>query len=243
MSRQLYSSVGQCGRCHPWLLAARSLTGCSLTGKVTSTDRFKIGYQRSRFIAWRRSQVSCLCTILINGNIYCLKSSHPQPNTSTCLCIRADQAHNNHPPQKPHVYRLPTPGWVPPSRPNKSLPPALPQPKTAGTSDRRNLINSASCNVGRPATKSFCPPKPTRSEASTKAKRMVGQLRRASVLQHQTQWIGNKRLCVPGSVSSPQAFLIFLNHGTPSQLTMRCDVEMREDVEVREEERSNRRRR
>lgn len=34
--------------------------------------------------------------------------------------------------------------------------------KTAGTSDQRNRIDSASCDVGRPATKSFCPPAPTR---------------------------------------------------------------------------------
>ena len=196
--------MGQCGRHDPWLLAARSLRICILTGKVDSPGGMRIGNQRDSYIQWRRSQVSCLCIQVDRSSL--------QLSTMTC------------PPQKPHEYRLPTPGWVPlrllPSRPNKSLPPALPQPKDCRHIRPEELNQLCICIVGRPATKSFCPPAPTRSEGSIKPKRVVGQLLGASILQHQTQWIGNDGLCVPGSVSSPQAFLIFLNRGTPSQLTL-----------------------
>jgi hypothetical protein len=87
-------------------------------------------------------------------------------------------------------------------------------------------------NVGRPATKSVCPPHRRHTMKVHKTKRMVGPLRRASVLhtkldemKHQTH--------VPSSIgcepSSPQAFLIFLNHETPSQHTMCDEVEMRDE--------------
>jgi hypothetical protein len=147
---------------------------------------------------------------------------------------QVDQAHN-HCQSTTEAARIQTPHtWL--SAPKAPpIPPEQVSPTCAATAKRLQAHPTGGtestphqCNVGRPATKGFYPPTPTRNEGSTKTKRVVGQLRRASILQHQTQWIGNDRLCVLGSVSSPQAFLIFLNRGTLSQLTLKCDdVEMR----------------
>ena len=157
----------------PQVLATRSLTRCTSTDKVISTDGHRTGYQSNSIIFWRHSEQPT------NSFRHAFVSEYTKPATTT------------HPPQKPHVYRLPTPGWVPrkllPSRPNMSLPPALLQSKDCRhiRPEELNRLCIHATLVGQLQRASVLPHQ--RDEGSTKTKRVVGQLRRASVLQHQTQ--------------------------------------------------------